>query len=100
MNSTPFELACAELKALGLVLHRLPGEYRVSFRNGGAAMATTTDDLQSAIIRGREMAANLPKPSEPPLGPLGPRSKRRGFMYWHNKKIAERRRCKSTAEEN
>ena len=96
MNATPFELACAELKALGLVLQQLPGEYRVNFRNGNMATATTTDDLQSAVMRGREMAANPPEPSEPPLGPTGPRSTRRGFMYRHNRKIAKRRARRTT----
>jgi hypothetical protein len=32
---SPFELAAAELRALGIVLTRLPGEYRVNYRNGG-----------------------------------------------------------------
>jgi hypothetical protein len=100
MNTTLFEKASAELKALGLVLQQLPGQYRVSFRNGGAATATTTDDLQSAIMWGREMAANLPKPKEPPLGPMGPRATRRGFMYRHNRKIAARRRGQATTEKN
>jgi len=30
-----FELAAAELRALGIVLTQLPGEYRVNYRNGG-----------------------------------------------------------------
>jgi hypothetical protein len=100
MNPTPFEIACAELKALGLVLQQTPGQYRVNFRNGRAATAYTTDDLQSAVMRGREMAASPPNPSELPLGPLGPRSTRRGFMYRHNRKIAARRRRQSAEGKN
>jgi hypothetical protein len=95
MNTTPFEIACAKLKALGLVLQQTPGQYRVNFRDGTAATAFMTDDLQSAIMRGREMAANPPNPSELPLGPTGPRSSRRGLMYRHNRKLAAQRRRKS-----
>ena len=96
MNTTPFQIACAELKALGLVLQQTPGQYRVNFRDGNTATAYTTDDLQSAVARGREMAATPPEPSEPPLGPTGPRSTRRRFMYRHNRKIAARRARRAT----
>jgi len=40
---SPFELAAAELRARGIVLMRLPGEYRVNFRNAGDAPARTAD---------------------------------------------------------
>ncbi len=29
-----FEIAAAELRALGIILARLPGEYRVNYRDG------------------------------------------------------------------
>jgi hypothetical protein len=91
MNSTPFQIACDELKALGLVLQQAPGHYRVNFRNGTEATEYLTDDLQAAIERGREMAAQPAPAQAPPLGPTGPRSSRRAFMYRHNKRIAARR---------
>ena len=98
MNSTPFQIACEELKALGLVLKEAPGQYRVNYRNGTAATEYTTDDLQAAVTRGRDMAAQPPKPSERPLGPTGPRSTRRAFMYRHNRKIAARRSRRQAAK--
>jgi hypothetical protein len=91
MNSTPFQTAFDELKALGLTLVQEPGQYRVNFRNGKAATEYATDDLQDAITQGREMAEQGPPPTELPLGPTGPRSTRRGFMYRHNRKLAARR---------
>jgi hypothetical protein len=32
-----FELIAGELRTIGLTLQRLPGEYRVNFRNSGGA---------------------------------------------------------------
>jgi hypothetical protein len=95
MNTTPFQKACDELKAIGLILQQAPGQYRVNYRKGSDATEYTTDDLQAAVIRGREMAAQPPAPREPPLGPTGPRSRRRAFMYRHNIKLAARRARKS-----
>jgi hypothetical protein len=96
MNSTPFQTAFDELKALGLVLRQEPGQYRVNFRNGTARTEYMTDDLRDAVTQGREMAAHPPPPSDPPLGPTGPRSSRRGLMYRHNRKDAARRRRKQS----
>jgi len=98
MNSTPFQDAFDELKALGLILSQEPGQYRVNFRNGMARTEYTTDDLQDAITQGRKMGANPPPPTEPPLGPTGPRASRRGFMYRHNRKDAARRMRKQSAK--
>jgi len=100
MTTTPFQTASDELKALGLLLERAPGQYRVNFRNGTAATEYTTDDLHAAVMRGREMAAHPPAPSEPPLGPTGRRFSRRGFMYRHNRKIAARRHKQSAKEKH
>ena len=52
-----FELVAAELRALGLTLRRLPGEYCVNFRYGGDATARMAEDLDQALEPGREMAA-------------------------------------------
>ena len=35
----PFDLAATELRALGITLARLPGEYRVNFHNAGGVTA-------------------------------------------------------------
>lgn len=87
--TAPFQTTFDELKTLGLVLRQTPGEYRVNFRHGSEATEYITDDLQDALARGREMAAQQPS-FAPPLGPVGPRSSRRGKMYRHNRKIAAR----------
>ena len=41
---SPFEIAAAELRKLGLDLTRLPGEYRVNFHNGAALKVLELDD--------------------------------------------------------
>jgi hypothetical protein len=97
-SDTPFQDAHAELKSLGLVLRYAPGEYRVNFRNGRPETEFITDDLQEALARGREMASHPPPEPAPPVGPLGPRS-RRGTMYRHNRKLAARRRRQSAENE-
>ena len=96
MNTTPFQAAFDELKALGLILWQEPGQYRVNFRDGTALTEYMTDDLRDAIEQGRKMAAQGPPITEPPLGPTGPRSTRRGVMYRHNRKLAARRRRKQS----
>src|SRR6266849_5970349 len=52
-----FELVAAELRALGLTIRRLPGEYCVNFRNAGDNTARMADDLDQALELGRAMAA-------------------------------------------
>ncbi len=100
MNTTPFQIACEKLKALGLVLQQAPGHYRLNFRNGTTDTEYQTEDLDDALQRAREMAAQTPPAREPPIGPTGPRSKRRAFMYSHNKRVAARRTRKRSAKGN
>lgn len=57
---SPFETARAELRAIGVQLDTLPGEYRVNFRGATEATAYVTDDLVDAIEHGRAMAASRP----------------------------------------
>jgi len=91
MTTAAFQMVAEELRALGLLLHQAPGEYRINYPHGTAATEYVTDDLQDALNRGREMAENpLPLP-DLPLGPVGRRT-RRGDMYKHNRMIAARRR--------
>jgi len=59
-SPSPFELAAAELRPLGITLASLPGEYRVNYRNGGDATARTAETLDEALALGRELAANVP----------------------------------------
>jgi len=46
---SPFELAAAELRALGITLASLPGEYRVNYRNGQDATARHAETLDEAL---------------------------------------------------
>jgi hypothetical protein len=98
MNTTPFQTACEKLKALGLVLQQAPGHYLVNFRNGTTDTEYQTENLDDALQRGKEMAAQPSPAREPPLGPTGPRSKTRAFMYSHNKRVAARRAGRRTAK--
>jgi hypothetical protein len=91
MNDTPFQIACHELKKLGVVLRKGQGEYRVNHRGGAAVNEFVTDDLTQAMTRGLEMAELARSRPEPPLGPTGPSRSRRGRMYYHNRKLAARR---------
>jgi hypothetical protein len=94
---TKFQEACATLRALGIVLEALPGEYRVNFKSGAAMTAYRTDDLDDALSVGLVMAKSPAAQTAPlpPLGPLGPRNSRRSEMYRHNKRLAARRAKKS-----
>src|SRR5271154_5015484 len=57
---SPFDLASAELDRLGITIARLPGEYRVNYRNGADAAARTAETLDEALALGRELAASAP----------------------------------------
>ena len=48
---SPFEIATAELRRLGLDLTRLPGEYRVNFQNGTDATAQIAETLEPGACR-------------------------------------------------
>ena len=92
MNTTPFQIACEKLRALGLELQQVPGLYLVNFRNGSATTEYQTDDLLDALEQGRVMASNPPPSPEPPPGPTRARSRRRAFMLAHNNRVEDRRR--------
>ena len=47
----------AKLRALGVRLDCLPGEYRVNVAAGGTATAYFTESLEDALQEGRRMAA-------------------------------------------
>jgi hypothetical protein len=58
-----FDTIAAELRKLGVTLARLPGEYRVNFRNGSDATAQTVETLDEAIALGRSLAARALAPA-------------------------------------
>jgi hypothetical protein len=55
-----FELAARELRALGITLTRLPGEYCVNIRDGTEATAQTAETLDEALALGRSMEPAVP----------------------------------------
>jgi hypothetical protein len=62
-SPSPFDLATAELRALGITLASLPGEYRVNYRNGSDATARISETLDEALAIGRDLAAVAPAPA-------------------------------------
>jgi hypothetical protein len=92
-----FELTAAELRILGIALTRLPGEYRVNFRNGTDATAQTVETLDQALELGRGMAADAPAPADPaqvkrrrrPLR-MTPKAIRRRMIKAHNRRMRAR----------
>lgn len=89
----PFELAAAELRALGITLARLPGEYCVNYRNGGDRTARLAEDLEQALELGRALAAAAPAPSvrrgRRPLR-MTPKAVRRRMIRQHNRRLRAR----------
>ena len=57
---SPFQLARDQLRAIGVQLDSLPGEYRVNLRGAGPETAYFTADLAEAIDYGRAMVASRP----------------------------------------
>ena len=67
-SPSPFELASAALRRLGITLTSLPGEYRVNFHDGADATARLAETLDEALELGRSMAAERPTPATPTGG--------------------------------
>lgn len=81
---SPFELAAAELRALGIMLARLPGQYRVNFRNGAESTARTVETLDQALAAGRAMAAEQ---AEQQPNRAGPRWRRPRTVKAYNRRL-------------
>ena len=85
-DPSPFELATAEFRMLGITLARLPGEYRVNFRSGTDATARMAETLDEALALGRGMAADAPA-SAGPAGGKRLRRPRRMTPKAYNKRM-------------
>jgi hypothetical protein len=94
-----FDFVAAELRALGISIRRLPGEYCVNFRNGGDATARMAEDLDQALEVGRAMAAdratNRATTKQPPRRrwrrkSMTPKARRRRFILGHNRRLRAR----------
>jgi hypothetical protein len=101
INAPPsrFERVAAELRAFGLTLRRLPGEYCVNFRYGSDATARMADDLDQALELGRAMAADKAADRAATKKPphrrwrhkrMTPKAQRRRFIRRHNRRVRAR----------
>jgi hypothetical protein len=75
------------LRALGITLARLPGEYRVNYRNGQDATARMVETLDEALKLGRELAADARASARPAHG-----KRRRRPLRMTPKAVNRRRR--------
>jgi hypothetical protein len=95
---SPFELAATQLRALGITLARLPGEYRINFRNGADATARMAETLDEALELGRGMAADAPAPAGPAHGKRRRRPRRMTPKAYNRRlRMAHLRRMRTRA---
>jgi hypothetical protein len=86
----PFDLAAAELRKLGVILTRLPGEYRVNFPNADQATARTFETLDEVVAEGRAMAAERGGANATSGGPRRRRRTRRMTPKAFNRRLRMR----------
>src|SRR5580698_1021176 len=84
---SPFDLAATELARLGITLSRLPGEYRVNYRNGGVATARVAETLEEALAAGRAMAAERTDAQTNRGGPRRRQSRRPRTAKAYNRRL-------------
>jgi hypothetical protein len=91
-----YEIVAAKLRALGLTIRSLPGEYCVNFRNGGDKTARFADNLDEALELGRAMAAEKAADQTATRKPprrrrrrkrMTPKARRRRFILSHNRRV-------------
>jgi hypothetical protein len=95
---TPFELATAELRKLGITLRQLPGEYQVNATGGPDENARAAETLGEALALGRDMAKTLApataaaargRRARRPLR-MTPKAVRRRMIRKHNRRMRAR----------
>ena len=94
---TPFELATAELRKLGITLRQLPGEYQVNATGGPDENARAAETLGEALALGRDMAKTLaPAATTTTAAPgkryrrprrMTPKAQRRRMIRAHNRRM-------------
>jgi len=99
VSMTRYETLAAQLRAMGLTIRSLPGEYCLNFRSGGERTARFAEDLDHALEIGREMAAdakaNGTATKRPPRRQrwrkqTTPKARRRRFIRAHNRRVRAR----------
>ena len=76
------------LGARGVLIDRLPGEYRVNYRGGAEKTARYAETLAEAIETGSQMAAERPEPPPKTYAPRG--ITKRAFVRRHNRQWGAR----------
>jgi hypothetical protein len=96
---TPFELATAELRKLGITLRQLPGEYQVNAAGGPDENALSAETLDDAVELGRDMAKTLAPAATSTATPgkryrrprrMTPKAMRRRMIRAHNRRMQAR----------
>jgi hypothetical protein len=82
--------AISALSRFGVVVERLPGEYRINYRNGAQETAQFAESLAEAVERGGAMAAE--RPLQPTPAPRARPVSRKAIIRRHNRQWAARRR--------
>lgn len=94
-----FELIAVELRALGITVRSLPGQYCVNFRYGGDKTARFADGLDQALELGHAMAAEKAAEQAATKKPsfrrrkrkrMTPKARRRRFILGHNRRVRAR----------
>jgi hypothetical protein len=96
---TLFQQVKLELKRIGISLDQAPAEYLINYLNPALKliMPKRALDLEDALLCGKEMAANPPKPRRKPMPPMGntPGAKIRAYRtrknraWWANEQAKE-----------
>jgi hypothetical protein len=96
---TPFELATAELRKLGITLRQLPGEYRVNLLGGPDTNALSAETLDEAVQLGLDMAKTLAPATTSTAAQrknyrhprrVTPKAQRRRMIRQHNRRMQAR----------
>ena len=95
LNALTIPAVLEELRRHGINLKTLPGEYRLSFRDGPQEAPIYTEDLPDALAQGLAMAAH--RAANPPPVSAAKRVKRisrKAFIRRHNVKVAARQEAR------
>lgn len=97
---TTFDSVAAEVRKLGLIIRRLPGEYLINFRDSSEKTARFAEDLDQALEIGRTMATEaaadrtatkrLPRRRGRWRKQMTPKARRRRFVRAHNRRVRSR----------
>jgi hypothetical protein len=100
VTPSPFDLATAELRKLGIALRQLPGEYSVNFINGSESTAHIAENLDDALALGRAMATERAEAGRSSRGPRYRRPRRMTPKAYNKRlRMAHMRRLRAQAKQ-